>query len=70
MASANPIFFTPKKAGVQARFTKTWVKNKTYPQALLANVYFLANKNNANTIEIYKTIQTGEKIQAGGARGG
>lgn len=29
IAKASPIFLTPKNAGVHARFTKNWVKNRT-----------------------------------------
>ena len=29
IAKANAIFFIPKNTGLQARFNRSWVKNKT-----------------------------------------
>ena len=64
------MFFSPKKTGVHAKFNPSWIKKNIRGIFLLSFFLLFKNKNNEKNIIMYKTIQTGVKIQSGGFKKG
>ncbi len=59
---ANPGFFSPKNIIDQTAFKISWI------QKTVGTFFFLQTKYKDIPIKIYKTVQTGAKIQFGGEK--
>ena len=63
-------FCRPKKINGQEKFNNNWIKKKVKGTLFSLVIPSFINNKNELIIKIYKTIQTGVKIQSGGVKKG